>query len=244
MAILLVGCSSSDYVLKDPTLKIKYQMDPSMANLLNLSKAYGSTISHNRMADTTMPGLYADYAVSLALLGKRAEANRWFNQEMLLYPYAEPWIQQLKVQLIPEYADNQYIDTSAMDTTLFDGMSFDDSTGVDSTRMQAAANQPVVDNELANKPIKMKMSPKEKKKAQKLKAKEKKKAQKEKAKAKKQKEKDKKAEAKAKAKAKKDKAKQKELDKKEQAKARQQAREQAKAEAKGKKNNDQEGGNQ
>lgn len=81
-------------------------MEPSNANLENLSKAYSSAINRNRKENIKQPGLCSDYAVCLALLGQEAEANKWFNKEVSDFPTSRPYVLKMKKQLIPQYAND------------------------------------------------------------------------------------------------------------------------------------------
>ncbi len=105
------SCGSSQPVV-DPVVRLAYETDPNDANTENLAKSYGSIINKTRKSGLKQPGIYCDYAVALAGMGRRAEANSWFNKEMNDFPSSRQYILQLKKILIPEYQDNNTIDTN------------------------------------------------------------------------------------------------------------------------------------
>lgn len=98
----LTGCKNTQTMTTDPTISLAYLMNSSTESLNNLSKAYGTTINRTRKSKYKQPGLCSDYAVTLALLGNHAEANKWFNKEVADFPSSRPYVLQLKKQLIPE----------------------------------------------------------------------------------------------------------------------------------------------
>lgn len=126
-AIVTTGCKSSQTMVNNPSVTLDYLLEPSQDNITNLSKAYSQTINRNRRKEITQPGLFSDYAVTLALLNQPSESNKWFNKEIATYPSSRPYIQQLKVMLIPEYAG---------DTTLFGPE--DEYAGAESVAMNTA----------------------------------------------------------------------------------------------------------
>ncbi|MCQ2297543.1 MAG: hypothetical protein MJZ51_02860 [Bacteroidales bacterium] len=190
-ALAATGCSSRKAAGNSNALLIQYMQDDSQANLVNLSKAYGSQLSRVIREGRPQPGECADYAVTLALLNHAAEANTWFNLEAYYYPTSTQYVEQLKLDLIPEYASDNSTDAKDADLSAFDSKSVEDGS----------ANAQMADNN-QQAATKVKLTKKEKKKLARQKAKAKKKAKHEKQKAKK-------AKIKAKKKAKKQAAKQK-----------------------------------
>lgn len=102
----IVGCRNSQTLVNDPTVPLAYLKDSSPDNINNLSKAYGTAINKNRKQKIKQSGLFSDYAVTLALLGNREEANKWFNNEMATFPNSRAYVNQLKKALIPEYLND------------------------------------------------------------------------------------------------------------------------------------------
>lgn len=111
---LLSACKQQQVVAVDPLVLLSYGKQPDAQNLENLAKNYSSVINKNRKSNVKQPGLFADYAVAMAILGRRSEANSWFNREMADFPSSRTYILRLKQQLIPEYINDNTI--SASDT--------------------------------------------------------------------------------------------------------------------------------
>ncbi|MBQ9639383.1 MAG: DUF4810 domain-containing protein [Bacteroidales bacterium] len=101
---LCTACSSTEYLVENPNVVITYKLDPSDANLENLSKSYAATIAKNRKAGIEQPGLYCDYASTLALMGKTTEAEQWFNKEISAFPSSRPYVQRVKAQMAQQQA--------------------------------------------------------------------------------------------------------------------------------------------
>lgn len=108
---IVAACKSSAPTL-DPIVMLNYCKEPTTATLENLSKNYGSFINKSRKKGVKQPGIYSDYAVTLVQLGKRAEANSWFNKEMEAFPASRTYVAQLKRMLLPEYVNNNSINVN------------------------------------------------------------------------------------------------------------------------------------
>lgn len=175
-ALLFTGCASLKGTGNSNALLVKYLNDDSQANLVNLSKNYGSRLSRVVREGVPEPGECADYAVTLALLNHAAEANTWFNLEVNYHPSAAQYVEQLKLDLIPQYASDN--STDAREAHFAD-------EGAEGA-VEANGTAAVSDNSQAA-PAKVKLTKKEKKKLARQKAKAKKKAKREKVKARKDK---------------------------------------------------------
>lgn len=191
-AFVATGCAGRRSASSSDALLIKYLHEDSQTNLVNLSKAYGSRLSRVVREDRPQPGECADYAVTLALLNHAAEANTWFNLEVHYYPTSAQYVEQLKLDLIPQYASDNSTDAREADLSGY---------GSEESASSSEGTQVAGGSESAPAP-KVKLTKKEKKKLARQKAKAKKQARREKEKAKK-------AKIKAKKKAKKQAAKQK-----------------------------------
>lgn len=101
----MAGCGTQEYLVNDPTLLLTYQKSPTPENLENLSKAYSTQINRNRKEGIVQPGLFCDYAVTLAKLGRMDEANQWFNQEMATFPNASSYVKKIQMSLSNEYSE-------------------------------------------------------------------------------------------------------------------------------------------
>lgn len=107
IAIILGGtaaCGSQEYLVQDPTVLLTYQLNPSSENLENLAKALNAQINKNRKAGVQQPGLFCEYGVVLAKLGRLEEANQYFNNEVSAFPSTATYVKQLRTQLVEEYA--------------------------------------------------------------------------------------------------------------------------------------------
>lgn len=122
IALAATSCHSYNYLVEDQSLLLAYQTDTTPVALVNLSRAYGETIKSNDKEGIRQPGLYADYATSLALLGYREAANRWFNREMIVYNNSARYINNIKLQLIPEYAMDTTSNAQIVDLSSFDSL--------------------------------------------------------------------------------------------------------------------------
>lgn len=124
----MAACSSQRTMLEDPTPLINYQKEPSVENLETLSKAYAATINRYRKEKVKYPGMYADYAVTLAKLGNQGEANRYFNMEIEAFPSSREYVNKLKSMVDPLFEPEQSATTQRgaqqvpVDTTLTEGM--------------------------------------------------------------------------------------------------------------------------
>lgn len=108
------GCSGSARMQRVMLQKgLEYETHPTDYNLTDLAHCYGEMLVAQK-DDTIRPGFFADYGVALARLGKNSEANRMFNNEIMLYPNAARYVRQLKLQLVPEYLSDTISDTSTI----------------------------------------------------------------------------------------------------------------------------------
>lgn len=140
----MAGCKGNKAVI-DPTVRLAYEKEPTAENMENLSKAYAGFINKNRKTGKKEPGVYSDYAVTLVKLGRRAEANSWFNKEMEAYPSSRQYVMQLKRMLIPEYQDNNSITT--------DSASMDEAEGLSEKTRKEAEDRAAKVMEESNKEI-------------------------------------------------------------------------------------------
>ncbi|MDO4216910.1 MAG: DUF4810 domain-containing protein [Bacteroidales bacterium] len=114
---LFTSCKGAQPMVQDSNVQLAYLKEASEDNLEALSKAYATAINKNRKAKVKYPGLFCDYAVTLALLGNASEANKWFNNEVAEFPSSQAYVNTLKAKLIPQYAnDNTTTDGDAIET--------------------------------------------------------------------------------------------------------------------------------
>ena len=118
---IMASCKAPNYMTEHANVLLEYQLHPTRTNLLTLSQAYSTTLAANREAGSVQPGLYADYGVTLALLGRNSEANSMFNNEMALYPSSCTYMNYLKLELTPEYVSDTstWVNLKELDSTLY-----------------------------------------------------------------------------------------------------------------------------
>lgn len=115
---LMGSCVTPNYMAEHADVLLEYQRHPTKVNLMALSQAYSTTLNANRERGEVQPGLYADYGVTLALMGRNSEANIMFNNEIALYPNASFYVNYLKLQLTPEYVSDTstWVNMQTLDT--------------------------------------------------------------------------------------------------------------------------------
>lgn len=149
LTALMAACDSGQPMVRDPKVMLAYEMDPSTDNMVNLSKAYSTTINKIRKTGERYPGLYSDYAVTLALQGKASEANVWFNNEMEAFPSSKKYVMQLKKQMIPQFLNDttHFLDMDIEeDTTPTESDEFGDTRRAAAVDRAATVMQPVNDS--------------------------------------------------------------------------------------------------
>lgn len=82
---------------------LTYNLEPTENHLLILAHEYQKTIRAIDDEYYVRPGLYSDYAVTMAKLGYQREAALWFNREMLRFPASRIYVETLKSSLTPDY---------------------------------------------------------------------------------------------------------------------------------------------
>lgn len=112
--LLIAACGGLQPAGSSTAMLLEYQTHPTNYNLADLAKSYANTIKYNSKRDTCQPGLYAEYGVALALLGKNSEANKMFNSEIAAFPNSARYVRQLKLALVPEYVSDTVTDTNTM----------------------------------------------------------------------------------------------------------------------------------
>ena len=81
---------------------LRYQTGATYGDLHALAVAYAEAINAAVDEDTLHPGMYADYGVALALMGRDGMACRMFNAEMRAFPESRGMVTRLKQRMIPE----------------------------------------------------------------------------------------------------------------------------------------------
>ncbi len=90
------SCSQQKSLIQDPRLMLDYTLTPNDSTLIHLSDDYRNTIEKVGKRDSVKSGIYADYAVSLALAMRFDEADTFFDKEMAAYPESKQYVMFLK----------------------------------------------------------------------------------------------------------------------------------------------------
>lgn len=99
--IFLTGCSG-EYVGMPRAEVLRYQTMPTYGGLHALATSYGEALNSAVKADTLHPGMYAEYGVTLALMGHNGAACRMLNAEAKAFPESRGLVERLKQKLMPD----------------------------------------------------------------------------------------------------------------------------------------------
>lgn len=99
--VMLTGCSGQ-YKGMPREAVLSYQTNASYGDLHALAVAYAESINAAIKEDTLHPGMYADYGVTLALMGHRSTACRMLNAEVATFPESRAMVRRIKLHLIPD----------------------------------------------------------------------------------------------------------------------------------------------
>lgn len=126
--VMMISCSGQYKGMPRAEL-LTYQTHATYGGLYELSVAYAEAINAAVKEDTLHPGMYADYGVTLALMGHKGTACRMLNAEMRAFPESRGMVTRLKRHLMPEMLDDtlaQLRDTANMAQLL--GWAYDSVT--------------------------------------------------------------------------------------------------------------------
>jgi hypothetical protein len=99
---LLSSCSG-EYIGVPRAEVLRYQTVPTYGALYDLAAAYGRSLNSALKADTLHPGMYAEYGVTLALMGHDGTACRMLNAEVKAFPESRGMIYRIKQRLLPDF---------------------------------------------------------------------------------------------------------------------------------------------
>lgn len=102
---LLTSCSG-EYVGMPRAEVLSYQTVPTYGGLHALATAYGEALNQALRADTLHPGMYAEYGVTLALMGHEGTACRMLNAEAIAFPESRGMVYRIKQRLLPSMLDD------------------------------------------------------------------------------------------------------------------------------------------
>ena len=101
----VTGCSGQ-YKGMPREAVLAYQTNATYGELHTLAVAYAESINSAIKEDTLHPGMYADYAVTLAMMGHRGTACRMFNAEMVAFPESRGMVRRIKQHMLPDMMDD------------------------------------------------------------------------------------------------------------------------------------------
>ena len=106
LAVLLLTACSGQYKGMPREELLAYQTRATYGELHSLAVAYAEAINAAVKEDTLHPGMYADYGVTLALMGHTGTACRMLNAEAAAFPESRGMVRRLKQQLMPDLMDD------------------------------------------------------------------------------------------------------------------------------------------
>ena len=102
LAALLMAACSGQYKGMPRVELLAYQTHATYGELHSLAVAYAEAINAAVKEDTLHPGMYADYGVTLAMMGHRDAACRMLNAEVATFPESRGMVRRLKQRLMPD----------------------------------------------------------------------------------------------------------------------------------------------
>ena len=100
-AVVAAGCAG-EFKGMPGAETLAFQTSGTYGSLHTLALAYGEAINNAIKADTLHPGMYADYGVTLALMGHKGPACRMLNSEMRAFPESRGMVRRIKQRLLPD----------------------------------------------------------------------------------------------------------------------------------------------
>ncbi len=97
----LASCSG-EYVGVPRAEVLSYQTCPTYGGMHALATAYAQSINAAVKADTLHPGMYAEYGITLALMGHKGTACRMLNAEVKAFPVSRSLVWRIKKRLMPD----------------------------------------------------------------------------------------------------------------------------------------------
>lgn len=128
ISVLVVLASCSGQYKGMPREEVlAYQTNSTYGELYSLAWAYAESINDAVKADTLHPGMYADYGVTLALMGHVDAASRMLNTEAKAFPESRQMVMRIKQHLIPDMMNDtltvQLADTAQLARWAYDSLS-------------------------------------------------------------------------------------------------------------------------
>ena len=107
VALLVAGCSGQ-YVGVPRAEVLDYQTGRTYGSLYSLATAYAYSLNAAVKQDTLHPGMYAEYGVTLALMGHDGEACRMLNAEAKAFPESRLMVRRIKERLMPDMVNDTF----------------------------------------------------------------------------------------------------------------------------------------
>lgn len=115
--MLALAACSGRYVGMPRAEVLTYQTVPTYGALYDLATSYAESLNAAIKVDTLHPGMYAEYGITLALMGHKGAACRMLNAEALTFPESRNMIQRIKQRLLPDMVEDTFAvpgDTASM----------------------------------------------------------------------------------------------------------------------------------
>lgn len=97
----LTSCSG-EYVGMPRAEVLDYQTHPTYGGLYALASSHAQSLNAAVKADTLHPGMYAEYGITLALMGHNGPACRMLNAEAKTFPESRQMVERIKQRLMPD----------------------------------------------------------------------------------------------------------------------------------------------
>lgn len=103
--VLLTSCSG-EFVGMPRAEELQLQTTPTYGGLHSLATAYAEAINSAVKVDTLHPGMYAEYGITLALMGHKGPACRMLNAEAKAFPESRGMVNRIKQRLMPDMLED------------------------------------------------------------------------------------------------------------------------------------------
>lgn len=129
-ALVLTACSGR-FVGTPRASMLDYQTNSTYGSLYSLACAHAENLNAAVKADTLHPGMYAEYGVTLALMGHAGEACRMLNAEAKAFPESRLLVRRIKERLLPTMVDDTLAGKNdTADLVKLQGWSYDSLTAL------------------------------------------------------------------------------------------------------------------
>lgn len=102
LSLAVLAACSGRYVGMPRAEVLSYQTTPTYGGLHALATSCAESLNAAIKVDTLHPGMYAEYGITLALMGHKGAACRMLNAEALAFPESRGMIRRIKEHLLPD----------------------------------------------------------------------------------------------------------------------------------------------